>query len=154
MSLRFAEWTEIGELTFTPDDQNTVVGDVTLLPDADTLWVQITSETPPTPWPWSYGIIGWRSENGYELGTQKAYSDQNGIIVALSVGLVPRTREGVLTFEPRSFNLAWVERGNDWTLSFSCRSGTTNAAAETRAAANGVVDENDNGVRLVQVEFQ
>ena len=154
MDLRFAEWTDLGELTFTPDDQPTVVGNVVLLPDADTLWVQITSETPPTPWPWSYGIVGWRSDNGYELGTQKAYSDQNGIIVKLSVGLVPRTREGVLTFEPRSFNLAWVNRGNDWTLSFAARSGTTGATQEALAAVNSFVDEEGDGVSLVQVEFQ
>ena len=150
--LRFQEWTDVGTLTFTPDSDNTVVGDVELLPDADTLWVQVTSETAPTPWPWSYGILGWRSENGYELGTCKAYSDQNGMVFRLSVGLAPRTRTGVLTFEPRSFNLAWVERGNDWTLQFSCRSGTTTGST-TRAAVNSVVDGDGDGVSLVRVDF-
>ena len=149
---RFLEWTDIGTLTFTPDDNNTVVGDVELLPDADTLWVQITSETAPTPWPWSYGILGWRSDNGYELGTCKAYSDQNGMIFRLGVGLVPRSRTGVLTFEPRSFNLAWVERGNDWRLQFSCRSGTTEGG-DTRAAVNGFVDGDGDGLPLVRVDF-
>ena len=150
--LRFQEWTDVGTLTFTPDSDNTVVGDVELLPDADTLWVQVTSETAPTPWPWSYGILGWRSENGYELGTCKAYSDQNGMVFRLSVGLAPRTRTGVLTFEPRSFNLAWVERGNDWTLQFSCRSGTTTGAT-TRTASNSIVDGDGDGVSLVRVDF-
>ena len=116
-------WVDIGSLTFRPDDENTIVGSFRLGEDHDTLWVKVTSETPPTPWPWSYGILGFVTDAGYELGTVKAYSDQLGQVFRLGVGLPPVERSGSLTFQPRSFNLAWVRQNNPWTLTFQAQSG-------------------------------
>ena len=120
---RFVGWQTIGELTFTPDDLTTVVGDFALNADEDTLWIKVTSLSPPTPWPWSYGILSWRSSAGNELGSVKAYSEQLGEVFRLGVGLPPSQRSGSITFEPRSYNLAWIRQGNPWTLRFEAQSG-------------------------------
>lgn len=120
---RLVGWQLIGELTFRPDDADRVVGSFDLDADHDTIWVRVTSETPPTPWPWSYGILGWRSSEGYELGSVKAYSEQVGQVFRLGVGLPPMEQSGVITFEPRSYNFAWIKQGNPWTLKFEAQSG-------------------------------
>ena len=105
-------WQSVGERTFVPGDRVVIVGDFSLAPDHDTVWVRITSLSPPTPWPWSYGILGWRSSDGYELGSVKAYSEQLGEVFRLGVGLSPLQRDGQFTFEPRAYNLAWIQQGN------------------------------------------
>ena len=149
---RFTSWQRVGELTFTPDDMNTVVGSFSLADsDHDTVWVRVTSLTPPTPWPWSYGILGWKTTAGYELGSVKAYSEQLGEVFRLGVGLPPSVRDAQLTFEPRSYNLAWVKRGNPWTLVFDAQSGTSaNPPAfpdfGTRATLGVLADIADIGV--------
>ena len=120
---RLAGYQRIGELTFTPDDLTTVVGSFSINPEDDTIWIRVISEQPPTPWPWSYGVLGWRTEQGYELGSVKAYSDEAGQTFKLSVGLVPQLQSGEITFEPRSYNLNWVKKGNPWTLTFEAQSG-------------------------------
>lgn len=128
----------IGTLTFTPGDLTTVVGDFSIDSDHDTIWVRITSEQPPTPWPWSYGILGWQTDNGYELGTCKAYSDQSGQVFKLGVGLSPSQRTGRITFEPRGYNLAWIKKGNPWTLTFQAQSGKSNSGSIPDVPSFGV----------------
>ena len=126
---RLAGYQRIGELTFTPDDLTTVVGSFSIAPEDDTIWVRVTSQQPPTPWPWSYGVLGWRTEQGYELGSCKAYSDEAGHTFKLGVGLVPQLQSGEITFEPRGYNLAWVKKGNPWTLTFEAQSGKASDGA-------------------------
>lgn len=123
--MKFLGWQTIGELTFTPDDRTTVVGDFSMGPDEDTIWIKVTSLTSPSPWPWSYGILSWETSEGNELGSTKAYSEQVGEVFRLGVGLPPSQRTGRITFEPRSYNLAWIKQGNPWTLRFEAQSGTT-----------------------------
>jgi hypothetical protein len=113
----------VGTHVFTPDDTQVIIGSVSLEPGEDTLWVRITQNQATGPWPWSYGILGWRSAFGYELGTTKAFAEPQGAIQRLGVGLQPVERSGVLTFEPRSFNLAWIKKGNPWSLTFEAQSG-------------------------------
>ena len=113
----------VGTHVFTPDDTQVIIGNFSLQPGDDTIWVRITQDQPPGPWPWSYGILGWRSSFGYELGTTKAFAETEGAVQRLGVGLQPVERSGVLTFEPRSFNLAWIKKGNPWSLTFEAQSG-------------------------------
>ncbi len=113
----------VGTHTFTPDDTQVVIGSVSLDAGDDTIWVRITQDQPTGPWPWSYGIIGWKTSFGYELGTTKAFAEPDGAVQRLGLGLQPVERTGVLTFEPRSFNLAWIKRGNPWTLTFEAKTG-------------------------------
>jgi len=113
----------VGTHVFTPDDTQVIVGSVSLEPGDDTIWVRITQNQVTGPWPWSYGILGWRSAFGYELGTTKAFAEPQGAVQRLGVGLSPLERAGVLTFEPRSFNLAWIKKGNPWSLTFEAQTG-------------------------------
>jgi len=113
----------VGTHTFTHDDTQVIIGGVSLEPGDDAIWVRITQENPPGPWPWSYGILGWKTAFGYELGTTKAFAERDGAVQRLGVGLQPVERTGVLTFEPRSFNLSWIKKGNPWTLTFEAKTG-------------------------------
>ena len=120
---RFADYSLVGELTITPDDLNEVVGSFAIGEDHDTIWVRVTQLNPPGPWPWSYGILGWQTSQGYELGSIKCFGEQTGEVYRLGVGRAPLVRTGQLTFEPRSFNLAWVKNGYPWSLRFEAASG-------------------------------
>ena len=113
----------VGTHVFTPDDTQVLIGSVELQPGDDTIWVRVTQNQAPGPWPWSYGILGWRSSFGYELGTTKAFAEPQGAVQRLGVGLQPVERSGVLTFEPRSFNLSWIKKGNPWSLTFEATTG-------------------------------
>ena len=152
--MRFAGWQTIGELTFTPDDLTTVVGDFSLDADQDTIWIKVTSLSPPTPWPWSYGILSWQTSAGNELGSVKAYSEQLGEVFRLGVGLPPSQRSGRITFEPRSYNLAWIKKGNPWTLRFEAQSGNSSTPPSfpdfgTRATLGVLGDLANAGVSYV-----
>ena len=105
-----------------------IIGSVSLEPGEDTIWVRITQNQATGPWPWSYGILGWKSAFGYELGTTKAFAEPEGAVQRLGVGLQPVERTGVLTFEPRSFNLSWIKKGNPWSLTFEAQTGVQVAA--------------------------
>ena len=113
----------VGTHVFTPNDTQVIIGSVSLKEGDDTIWVRVTQNQPPGPWPWSYGILGWKSAFGYELGTTKAFAEPDGAVQRLGVGLQPVERSGVLTFEPRSFNLAWIKKGNPWSLTFEAATG-------------------------------
>lgn len=157
MSLRFDGWTDVGTITVTPESRLVTVGAVELVPDADTLWVQMRCTNPAGPWPWSYGILSWSSTEGNPLGSTKAYSNRAGEVFSVGVGLPPLVRSGSLTFEPRSFNLAWVRQGNPWTLAFKARSGRLRPGGGGTtfggAAIGGFVNTSDEGLSLLRVNF-
>jgi len=143
----------VGTHTFTPDDDLVVVGSFTLDEDADTLWVEITQDQVTGPWPWSYGVLGFRSAFGYELGTVKAFSKPEGVVQRLGVGRPPLERSGVITFQPRSFNLAWIRQGNPWTLSFAAESGVTSGSG-VGVVSNSFVNAADgNGLPVTRITF-
>lgn len=154
-SPKFLGWQDLGTKTITPDDTRIVVGGFSLAEGDTHLWVKITSQSFPDPWPWSYGILGWKTSAGYELGTVKAYSDTTGEVVRLGTGLPPVVRSGSITFEPRSFNLAWIKKGNPWTLKFEAQSGNLQPVGlGGGAVSNSFVSSTDGaGLTLVQVNF-
>lgn len=123
--LRFVPWNNVGTVTFTPDDDVVEIGSFSLVEGADTLWVRITNPVNDGPWPWSYGILSFRTSEGQPLGSVKAYNSRYGEVYRLGNGLPPSVRDGVLTFEPRGFNLAWIKAGYPWTLNFEQQSGLT-----------------------------
>ena len=118
----------VGTYTFTPNDTQVIIGSFSMQDGDDTIWVRITQDQPQGPWPWSYGILGFKTQFGYELGTTKAFAEPDGAVQRLGVGLQPVERSGFITFEPRSFNLAWIKKGNPWTLTFEAQSGVQVAA--------------------------
>ena len=156
MSLRFQDWTTVGTKTFTPDDLETVIGPFVMDQDADTLWVRITQLNGQSNSPWSYGILSWKSSNGFELGSVKAYGETESEVFRLGIGRPPYERSGLLTFEPRAFNLGWIKNGYPWQLKFECSSGITSGGGGSQtvgAVINSFVDTSDNGLSLVRVDF-
>lgn len=152
--LRFQDWSVVGTRTFTPDDLNEVVGSFVMGENDDTLWTRITLLSPATPWPWSYGILGFRTSNGYELGSVKAYPEVDSEVFKLGIGRPPYERTGQLTFEPRSFNLAWIRNGYPMSLKFECASGTTGGGSGGIDVVNSFVRASDgSGLSLVQIDF-
>jgi hypothetical protein len=152
--LRFQDWSVVGTRTFTPDDLTEVVGSFSMSEGDDTLWTRITLLSPAEPWPWSYGILGFKTSNGYELGSVKAYPEVESEVFRLGIGRPPYERTGQLTFEPRSFNLAWIRNGYPLTLKFECSSGTTSGGSGGFDVVNSFVRASDgSGLPLVQVDF-
>lgn len=127
--LRFVPWSTVGTVTFQPGDSVVTIGSFQLAEGADTLWVRVTNPITDGPWPWSYGILSFRTSEGQPLGSTKAYNSRYGEVYRLGVGLPPSDRVGSLTFEPRGFNLAWIKAGYPWTLKFEQQSGTTQVQA-------------------------
>ena len=146
------------EITVGPTDDYPVdVGVVNLAEGDDTIWIKVTSApSGDCPWPWSYGLLTWISENGRELGTVKINGVCEGEVFRLGVGRAPSLRTGRLSFTPRNYNLAWVKLGHPWTLTFEAVSGATaggGGAQTVGAVANSLVDTSDNGLSLVRVDF-
>ena len=113
----------VGNITVSPGTRIYEIGSLSLAENEDTIWVDVQRTSPDQGWPWSFGILGWRNEFGYELGKIKAYSEPSGELHRLGVGRAPRSRTGVLTYEPRSFNLQWVKKGYSLTIAVSAASG-------------------------------
>lgn len=152
--LRFQDWSVVGTRTFTPDDLTEIVGSFSMSEGDDTLWTRITLVSPAQPWPWSYGILGFKTSNGYELGSVKAYPEVDSEVFRLGIGRPPYERTGQLTFEPRSFNLAWIKNGYPLTLKFECASGVTTGGSSDPVVVNSFVRSTDgSGLSLVQVDF-
>ena len=144
----------VGTRTFTPDDLQEIVGTFVMGENHDTLWTRMTLLSPAEPWPWSYGILGFKTTNGYELGSLKAYPEVESEVFRLGIGRPPYERTGQLTFEPRSFNLAWIRVGYPLTLKFECASGITTGGSSDPDVFNSFVRSSDGtGLRVVQVDF-
>ena len=118
---------ETFELTVSPEDPSSqVIGNFSLGPDHDTIWVKVTSGSSENcPWPWSYGLFTWITTEGRELGTIKINGVCEGEVFRLGVGLPPLERSGVLQFTARAYNVQWVKLGNPWPLTFEVRSGNS-----------------------------
>ena len=149
------DWQPVGYRTFTPDDLTEVVGPFELAEGQDTLWVKITQISQQRSSPWSYGILSWRSSDGYELGSIKAYGQTQSEVFRLGVGRTPSVRSGSVTFTPRGFNLGWIREGFPWTLQFEASGGTTSSGGGLRAGAviSSFVNTANLGLSLVRVNF-
>ena len=152
---KVADWSLVGTKSFAPDDLTEVIGSFSLQEGDDTLWVRITQLSGQVNSPFAYGILSWRTEDGYELGSVKAYGETESEVFRLGVGRPPSLLAGSITFEPRGFNLGWIKEGFDWTLQFEAASGITagGGASDLGAVVNSFVDTANNGLQLVQVSF-
>ena len=150
---------ETFSVTVTPTDEPPIdVGQFVLGEDHDTIWVKVTSApSGGCPWPWSYGLLTWISDNGRELGTVKINGVCEGEVFRLGVGRSPSLRTGRLSFTPRSYNLAWIKLDHPWSLTFEAVSGRTDSGGggqRAGAVINSFVDTSNNGLSLVRVNFE
>lgn len=136
-----SNWVSLGVKTVGPNDLKVVVGSFTIEEGDDTIWVEVQRTNPAGSWPWSYGILSWQTSFGLEFGSVKAYTSSSGEIFRLGVGRTPRSRTGRIVYEPRAFNLAWVQKGYSLTLDFAASSGVTAASPlGSTSVAFSVVD--------------
>lgn len=151
---RFAnDFVLVGDITVTPESGTVSVGSFTLGAGEDILWVGVQQLSPAGAGPFSYGILGFKSANGFELGTQKAWPSPELSVSRLSVGLAPALQTGFITFDPRSFNLRWVAAGTPWTLRFYARGGTS-GGGQVAVVSNSLVSGADGrSLRFVQIDF-
>ena len=120
------------------------------------LWIRVTQLSQQPNNPWSYGIMSWKTSNGYELGSTKVYGHTASEVFRLTIGRPPYERTGQLEFVPRSFNLGWIKAGYDWTLKFEAASGVTTSGgggSTLGAISNGFVNNSGDGLSLVRVQF-
>lgn len=146
-------WTSVGQHSFLPTDRAVQIGAFNLAPGQDTVWVRITQLNEPAFWPWSYGILSWRSSLGLELGSVKAYSSQLGEVFRLGVGLPPLDWTGSIWFEPRGYNLGWLKAGFPWELSFEAQAGTSITPEAGAGISGSFVTSAGVGLELVRVVF-
>ena len=153
-------WADLGSITVTPTDSVVQVGSFDLVEGADTLWVRMTNTGSGETWPWSYGILSFKTDEGQPLGSTKAFNSYAGEVFRLGVGLAPSVRTGVLTFEPRGFNLGWIKKGNPWNLKFEAQSGRTNPvpsgtidAVNTVKAWCNFAGSGDVGPQVIRASF-
>ena len=144
-------------ITVRPNDIVPIeVGTAFLAEQDDTIWFRVTSSpSGGCPWPWSYGLLTWITEEGRELGTVKVNGVCEGEVFRLGVGRAPSLRSGRISFTPRSYNLAWIELGNPWTITFEWVSGQSSGGGGQTVGAviNSFVDTANNGLSLVRVVF-
>lgn len=150
---RLLSWSPVGSVSVGPTSGKTTVGDVTLQPGDDTIWVRVRQLGGESPWPYGFGLLSWQSSAGRELGTAKAWGHSEGEVIRLGVGLQPAATTGVLVFEPRSYSLSWVKAsGAVWALSFEAQSGTTGGIGGPSGFAGGFVAQGA-GLELARVVF-
>ena len=133
MSTRFIDERSITVLPGAPSVID--LGEFSLSDGEDTIWVHMTSKSEgECPWPWSYGLFTWVTENGRELGTVKVNGVCEGEVFRLGVGLTPEFRTGRLGFTPRNYNLKWIELGNPWLLTFRFKTGASDPDARPKTS--------------------
>ena len=116
-------WNFVGEHTFTPDGAEVNIGEFNLSEGQDTIWARVTQLNEPGDWPFSFGILSWRSSEGNELGSIKIFPTQFGEVFRLTCGRAPLVGAGSIWFEPRGYNLQWIKAGYPWTLKFEASAG-------------------------------
>lgn len=128
------EWTDLGSFTVAPNVLKVDVGGFQVDAGDDSIWFNLKQLSGQTPWPWSYGVLSWETAFGHEFGSCKAYTERAGETFRLGVGRPARAVYGRVYYEPRSFNLAWIKKGNPLTLSLSAASGGAQATGTTSVA--------------------
>ena len=137
---RFAnDFTFVGEVTVTPESGVINVGEFSLGFAEDTIWVEVRTVSPSGPWPFSFGILGFQTSVGNELGRQKVWPSDTPGTYRLTNYLAPTVQTGQLTFEPRSYNLAWVKAGYPWTVEFYAKSGESSLGGEPAFGTRGTL---------------
>lgn len=146
------------EVTVFPETETPIdLGEFSLGEGDNAIWIRVQSHpSGDCPWPWSYGLLTWVTPLGRELGTVKVNGVCEGEVFRLFNGLSPSERTGRFEFTPRSYNLAWIKLGHPWTLNFQAESGSfggDGGGAVIGAVVNSFVDNSDNGLSLVRVNF-
>ena len=102
-------WQSIGTINVGPTSTEVVVGPIEV-PTYGGVEIKLR-QTSFTPFRWGYGLLSFRSDQGLELGTIKVWPREEFSHYKLGAVLGVVKNNGVLVFEPRSFNLRWILAG-------------------------------------------
>jgi hypothetical protein len=141
----------LGSINIGPSDLDVPIGPVVLPAGSDALWVRMIQTSGESPWLFSYGLLSWRSTNGRELGTVKAYPHAGGETYRLGTGLSPVERAGELWFTPRAYNLSWIKSGHRLGLAFEWEAGA--GGSGMGGIAGSFVSSAGVGLELARVVF-
>ena len=141
----------LGDLVIGPSDYEKWLGPITLEPEDDTLWLEVTQRSPVENWKYSYALVSFISDEGAELGTTKIYGNLRGEVFRLGVRRPPLVRTGSIRFVSRHYNLNWLNAKGapNWELSFEWESGASGVGAPslgTRATLGVLSDLAGAGV--------
>ena len=103
-------WRLIGSVSVTPTSGELIVGQVTVPPQGG-IEVRVKQTSAPRGFRFAFGLLSFVSPLGRELGVIKVWPDPIATDYLLGAGMSAQSRTGNLTFDGRSFNLAWVKAG-------------------------------------------
>jgi hypothetical protein len=102
-------WSTVGTVSISPTTDQALVGPVEV-PATGGLRVRV-QQLGLTPFQWGFGLLSFQSSNGLELGTIKVYPRSISSSYLLGAGMTVDDTSGTLIFEPRTWNLKWVQAG-------------------------------------------
>lgn len=102
-------WTEVGTVEIGPTEDLAVVGSVEV-PATGGLRIRVQQMT-ATPFRWGFGLLSYQSSAGLELGTIQVYPRTIPTSYLMGAGMTVEDTTGQLIFEPRTWNLRWVQSG-------------------------------------------
>jgi hypothetical protein len=110
-------WQRVGSVSVGPVSKQVTVGSLSVPPQGG-VELMVRETSPEQPFEFAFGLVSFRSQFGRELGTIKCWGNRDWTAYKLGAGLSAQARSGELIFEPRSYNLRWVQAGFPWSLEF------------------------------------
>jgi hypothetical protein len=104
-------WQTVGTVTISPTTDSAVVGPVEV-PTTGGLRVKLR-QVGSVPFRWGFGLLSYESQNGLELGTIQVFPRPVFTSYLLGPGMIVDDPQGQLIFEPRTWNLRWIQAGFD-----------------------------------------
>jgi len=144
-------WTRVGEVTIRPESDEVRVGVIEVPPQGG-IELMVRQTSPYQGFRFAFGILSFKSALGRELGTVRCYPSPEWTAIKLGEGLSSLSRSGELLFEPRSYNLAWIQRGFVWSIEFMADIGFD--LPPDRVRVPGLVNPFDILLPLVKVGTQ
>ena len=144
-------WTRVGSVTVGPVSQEVSIGQLTVPPQGG-VELMVRETSPAQPFNFAYGLVSFRSQFGRELGTVRCWGNRDWTAFLLGGGLSAQARSGELIFEPRSYNLRWVQAGFPWSLEFMAD--IEGDLPPDRFQAIGFINDQDRPLAVVRVGTQ
>jgi hypothetical protein len=138
-------WSTVGTVSISPTTDQAVVGPVEV-PATGGLRVRV-QQLGSTPFQWGFGLLSYQSSNGLELGTIQVYPRSISSSYLLGAGMTVDDTSGQLIFEPRNWNLKWVQAG--FSLSIVVLAFVGGTLPVDRYTAPGFVDDSGQLIPLV-----
>lgn len=139
-------WLTVGSVSISPTTDLEVVGPVEV-PSTGGLRLRI-QQLVATPFKWGFGLLSYQSSYGLELGTIQVYPRTVPTSYLLGAGMTVEDTSGQLIFEPRTWNLKWLQAG--FSLSVVVLAWVASNLPADRFTSPGFVSSNGQTISLIQ----